>query len=87
VCAPEEHGHPAILGLRLKGENWRIGEIEAIMIRSTARGSFSAVQDLKGSPILSRPLAVSEKRSRDCKRIENGVVTSNDPPARVRSPG
>lgn len=48
----DEHGQPAILGLRLKIENRRIAEIEAIVIRSTARGSFSAVQDLKDSPIL-----------------------------------
>lgn len=101
----EEHGHPAILGLRLKIENRRIGEMEAIVIRSTARGSFSAVQDLKDKPILHEALAPSERRSRDelvtvansyfeglekatdkytpfdknCTRIENGVVTSNNP--------
>jgi hypothetical protein len=37
----EEHGHPAILGLRLKIENRRISEIEALVIGSTERGSFS----------------------------------------------
>jgi len=30
--------------LRLKIENRRLGEMEALVIRSTARGSFSAVQ-------------------------------------------
>jgi len=100
----EEHGHPAILGLRLKIENRRIAEMETIVIRATARGSFSAVQDLKDQPLLNQSLESSERRSRDelitvansyfegmekgtdkftpfdkdCLRIENGVVTSND---------
>jgi hypothetical protein len=101
----EEHGHPAILGLRLKIEDRKISEMEAIALRSTARGTFSAVGDLNLAPIMTQALAPSEKRSRDelitvansyfegmekgtdketpfdkdCKRIENGVVTANDP--------
>lgn len=101
----EEHGHPAILGLRLRIENRRIGEMEAIVIRSTARGSFSSPQDLRDQPDFNQALAPSERRSRDelvtvansyfeglekatdeftpfdknCTRIENGVVTSNNP--------
>ena len=101
----EEHGHPAILGLRLKIEDRKISEMEALVLRSTARGTFSAVGDLKLAPIMTQALAPSEKRSRDelitvansyfegmeqgtdkntpfdkdCKRIENGVVTANDP--------
>ena len=101
----EEHGHPTILGLRLKIKDRKISEIEAIALRSTARGTFSAVGDLKVAPIMAQALAPSEKRSRDelitvansyfegmekgtdketpfdkdCKRIENGVVTANDP--------
>ncbi len=57
----EEHSHPATLGLRLKIEDRRIGEMEFIVIRSTARSSFSAVQDLKDRPILNEPLAPSER--------------------------
>jgi hypothetical protein len=101
----EEHGHPAILDLRLKIEDRKISEMEAIVLRSTARGTFSDVQALKVDPIMTQHLAPSEKRSRDelitasdayfegmekgadkvtpfdpdCKRIENGVVTANDP--------
>jgi hypothetical protein len=101
----EEHGHPAILGLRLKVEDRKISEMEAIVLRSTARGTFSDVKALKVDPIMTQPLALSEKRTRDdlitasdayfegmekgtdkvtpfdpdCKRIENGVVTANDP--------
>ena len=101
----EEHGHPAILGLRLKIEGRNISEIEAIVLRSTGRGVFSDVKALKLDPIMTQPLAPSERRTRDelitasdayfegmekgtdkvtpfdpdCKRIENGVVTSNDP--------
>jgi hypothetical protein len=52
----EEHGHPAILGLRLKIENRRIGEMEAIVIRSTARGSFSSVEDMKLHPMFTEAL-------------------------------
>jgi hypothetical protein len=61
----EEHGHPAILGLRLKIENRRIGEMEAIVIRSTARGSFSSVEDMKLYPMFTEALAPAERRSRD----------------------
>jgi hypothetical protein len=40
----EEHGHAAILGLRLKFENRKIAEMEKIIIRSTARGSFQLLR-------------------------------------------
>jgi len=101
----EEHGHPAILGLRLKVENHKISEMETILIRSTSRGSFSSPQNLKAQPLLNESLAPGERNTRDelvtvadsyfeglekatdkytpfdknCKRIENGQVTSNDP--------
>ena len=61
----EEHGHPAILGIRLKVENRRISEMEAVIIRSTARGGFAAPQDLVDKPIFSQPLAPSERRPRE----------------------
>jgi hypothetical protein len=61
----EEHGHPAILALRLRIENRQIGEMEAIVIRSTARGGFAAPNDLTDKPIFSQPLAASERRSRE----------------------
>jgi len=61
----EGHGHPSILGIRLKIDNRRISEMEAIVIRSTARGSFSDVAGMKDRPILTQPLAPSERRSRD----------------------
>ena len=101
----KEHGHPAELGLRLKVENRRISEIEAFIIRSTARGTFSAIDKLRVAPIMLQPLTASQKRSRqeliriansyfegmvngtdaatpfadDCMRIENGMVTANNP--------
>ena len=103
----KEHGHPAELGLRLKVVNRRISEMEAFVIRSTARGTFSAIDQLKVSPIFMQPLTPSRKRPRqeliriansyfegmvngtdaatpfadDCMRIENGVVTANNPAA------
>ena len=61
----EGHGHPGILGIRLKVGNRRISEMEAMIIRSTARGSFSDVAGMQDRPILTRPLAPSERRSRD----------------------
>ena len=101
----KEHGHPAELGLRLKVVDRRISEIEAFIIRSTARGTFSAIDKLKVAPIMLRSLTPSQKRSRqqlikiansyfdgmvkgtdaetpfagDCTRIENGMVTANNP--------
>ena len=61
----EEHGHPTILGVRLKVENRRISEMETMVIRSTARGSFSDVAAMREDPIMTQPLARSERRSRD----------------------
>ena len=101
----EEHGHPVILGLRLKIDgNKKISEIEGIALRKTA-GVFSEPQNLVHKPIFHQALAPSERRPRtelirvansyfegmergtdkntpfdkDCQRIENGVITSNDP--------
>jgi hypothetical protein len=100
----EEHGHPVILGLRLKIDSKRISEMEVIALRKTA-GVFSEPQNLVDKPIFHPTLAPSERRPRvelirvansyfegmeqgtdkntpfdkDCQRIENGVITSNDP--------
>ena len=102
----EEHGHPAILGLRLKidSSNKKISEMEVIALRKTA-GVFSEPQNLVSKPIFHQALAPSERRPRaelirlansyfegmeqgtdkntpfapDCQRIENGVISSNDP--------
>jgi hypothetical protein len=108
----EEHGHPAILGLRLKVENMKISEMEAFIIRSTARGTFSDVANLKDNPLLTTPVTESQQRPRaemiriansyfeglvngtdaetpfddDCVRIENGVVTANNPAAETDMP-
>jgi hypothetical protein len=72
-CTLEEHGHPAILGLRLKIENRKISEMETVIIRSTARGSFSSPQDLKDQPLLNATVAPADRNTRD------EMVTSNDP--------
>jgi hypothetical protein len=100
----EEHGHPVILGLRLKIDNRKISEMEVIALRKTA-GVFSEPQNLVDKPIFHQALEPSERRPRaelirvansyfegmeagtdkntpfdkDCQRIENGVITSNDP--------
>jgi hypothetical protein len=62
--ALEEHGHPAILGLRLKTAESKINEIEVIVIRSSARGSFSDVPGMKIRPLLVEPLTPTERRPR-----------------------
>lgn len=49
----EGHGHPSILGISLKIENRRISEMEAIVIRSTARGSFSDIEGMEKGPTRS----------------------------------
>ena len=61
----EGHGHPGILGIRLKIDNRRISEMEAIVIRSTSRGSFSDVKGMIDRPILKQALTPAERRSRD----------------------
>ena len=61
----EENGHPAVMGVRLKIVDRKIDEMENIIIRSTARGSFSSIADLKVLPVLIEPLAPPELRSRD----------------------
>lgn len=108
----DEHGHPAILGLRLKVEQRRISEMEAFVIRSTARGTFSDVANMHDIPLLSQPLTPAQRRPRealiraansyfegmvagtdapipfadDCVRIENGVMTANNPAAETAIP-
>lgn len=108
----EEHGHPAILGLRLKVERRRISEMEAFVIRSTARGTFSDVDNMHDIPLLTQALTPAQRRPReeliriadsyfkgmvagtdapipfadDCVRIENGVVTANNPAAETAIP-
>jgi hypothetical protein len=60
----EEHGHPVILGLRLKIENnKKIGEMEAIALRKTS-GVFSEPQNLVDKPIFHQALTPSERRAR-----------------------
>lgn len=59
------HGHPSILGIRLKIENRLISEMEAIVIRSTARGSFSDIAGMVDRPLLTQLLAPTQCRDRD----------------------
>jgi hypothetical protein len=99
-----EHGHPTILGIRLKVENRLIGEMEAIVIRSTP-GGLARPNDLVDKPVFSEVVPPAERRPRDemiriansyfegleqatekltpfeptCQRIENGVITANNP--------
>lgn len=99
-----EHGHPVILGLRLKIEKNKISEMEALALRKTS-GVFSEPQNLVDKPIFHQALTPSQRRRRaelirvanscfegmaagtgkntsfdkDCQRIGNGVITSNDP--------
>ena len=81
----EEHGHPAILGLRLKVERRRISEMEAFIIRSTARGTFSDVDNMLDIPLLTQALKPTQRRPRDeLIRIANsyfeGMVAGTDAP-------
>jgi hypothetical protein len=65
----EEHGHPVILGLRLKIDNNPklhinvISEMEVVALRNTS-GVFSHPEDLVDSPIFHQALAPSERRPR-----------------------
>lgn len=61
----EGHGHPSILGIRLKIENRLIREMEAIVIRSTARGSFSDIAGMVDRPLLTQVLTTTQRRDRD----------------------
>lgn len=59
----EENGHPQILALRLRIEERRISEIEAIVARSTP-GAWAKPEGLTEKPIFSESLAPAERRSR-----------------------
>ena len=60
----EEHGHPVILGLRLKIDgNKKISEMEVLALRKTT-GVFSHPEDLMDKPIFHQGLAASERRPR-----------------------
>jgi len=90
----EEHGHPVILGLRLKIDNRKISEMEVVALRKTS-GVFSEPQNLAPSERRPRAELIRVANSyfegmeagtdkdtpfdNDCQRIENGVITSNDP--------
>ncbi len=58
-----ENGHPQILALRLKIENRKIGEMEAIVARAGA-GDFARPQDLVDKPIFHEALAANDHPSR-----------------------
>jgi hypothetical protein len=85
----EENGHPQILALRLKIENHKIAEMEAIVARSGG-GGFARPQDLKDKPIFHEALAADDHPSREeLVRIANsyfeglekatGKITPFDP--------
>jgi hypothetical protein len=60
----EEHGHPVILGLRLKVDgNIKISEMEVIALRKSA-GVFSEPQNLVDKPSFHQALSPSERRPR-----------------------
>ncbi len=59
-----ENGHPQILALRLKIENRKISEMEAIVARSGG-GGFARPQDLVDRPIFHEPLAANDHPSRE----------------------
>jgi hypothetical protein len=60
----EENGHPQILALRLKIENHKISEMEAIVARSGG-GGFARPQDLMDKPIFHEALAASDHPARE----------------------
>lgn len=59
-----ENGHPQILALRLKIENRKISEMEAIVARS-GPGGFARPQDLVDKPIFHEALAPDDHPSRE----------------------
>jgi hypothetical protein len=60
-----EHGHPQILALRLKVENKKISEIEAIVARSAGGPTSKPPEALVDKPIFHEALKPSERRSRE----------------------
>ncbi len=59
-----ENGHPQILALRLKIENRKMSEMEAIVARS-GPGSLARPQDLVDKPIFHEALAPDDRPSRE----------------------
>ena len=64
MAVVNENGHPQILALRLKIENRKISEMEAIVARSGG-GGFARPQDLVDKPIFHEPLAADDHPSRE----------------------
>jgi hypothetical protein len=60
-----EHGHPQILALRLKVENKKISEIEAIVARSAGGPTSKPPEALVDKPIFHEALKPSERRWRE----------------------
>jgi hypothetical protein len=52
-----EHGHPVILGLRLKIEKNQIGEMEVLALHKTS-GVFCEPQNLADKPIFHQALSL-----------------------------
>jgi hypothetical protein len=52
----EEHGHPAIMGLRLRAKQGKIAEVETIVCRSMEFGPFPSIDTY----IAPRPLMLAE---------------------------
>ncbi len=103
----KESGNPVWFAGRMKVENRKITEIEAIVVRS---GTTFAAFDRQPAPAWATALEAGERSSRDrmledanmyfdalqdnradyapfaddCGRVENGVVTANDPSAKAQ---
>ena len=62
----EEHGHPAIMGLRLRAMMGKIAEVETIVCRSMEFGPFPVIDDeRRPRPLLLADVPEAERRPRE----------------------
>ena len=61
----EEHGHPAIMGLRLRAKTGKIAEIETVVCRSMEFGPFPSIDTyLAPRPLMLADVPEAERRPR-----------------------
>ena len=62
----EEHGHPAIMGLRLRAMMGKIAEVETIVCRSMEFGPFPVIDDeRRPRPLMLADVPEAERRPRE----------------------
>jgi hypothetical protein len=93
VGAIEEHGQPGWLALRIKAENGRIVEAEAVMRRKQGAPPYAEPADYHrdaafgrtGAAPRARLVTLAQEALPKAPRVRNGVALGSVPPAALRA--